>query len=81
MSMHFFVFLLFFRAAGVAYLISQARGWNQSCSCYATATAMPDLSHICNLHSSSWQHQILNPLSGTKDPTCVLTDTSQLHYH
>ena len=26
---------------------------------YATATAMPDLSHICNLHHSSWA--ILNP--------------------
>ena len=27
---------------------------------YTTATAMPDLSHICNLHHSSRQHWILN---------------------
>ena len=28
-----------------------------------TATAMQDLSHICDLHHSSRQRQILNPLS------------------
>ena len=28
-----------------------------------TATAVPDLSHICDLHHSSWQCWILNPLS------------------
>ena len=30
---------------------------------YTTATAKPDLSHICNLYRSSRQHQILNPLN------------------
>ena len=30
---------------------------------YTTATAMQDLSCVCDLHHSSWQHQILNPLS------------------
>ena len=30
---------------------------------YTTATAAPDLSQICNLHYSSWQGRILNPLS------------------
>ena len=30
---------------------------------YTTATATPDPSHICDLHHSSQQHQILNPLS------------------
>ena len=30
---------------------------------YTTGTAMPDPSCVCNLHQSSWQHQILNPLS------------------
>ena len=34
---------------------------------YATATAMPDPSHVCDLHPSSWQCQILNPLSEPKD--------------
>ena len=32
-----------------------------------TATAMPDPSHVCNLHHSSRQHQILNPLSKARD--------------
>ena len=30
---------------------------------YATVTEMPDPSHICNLHHSSRQQGILNPLS------------------
>ena len=30
---------------------------------YAAATAMLDLSHVCNLHHSSQQHWILNPLN------------------
>ena len=30
---------------------------------YATATAMPDLSCLYDLHHSSWQHRILDPLS------------------
>ena len=47
---------------------------------YATATAMPNLSYVCDLHHSSWQHQILNPLSETRDQICVLVDTSQVCY-
>ena len=42
----------------------------------ATATAMHDLS--C---ASSLQHHILNPLSEARDQTCVLMDTSRVHYH
>ena len=34
---------------------------------YATAIATPDPSHICNLHHSSRQCQILNPLSEARD--------------
>jgi len=29
----------------------------------AYATATPDPSRVCDLHHSSWQHWILNPLS------------------
>ena len=36
---------------------------------YTTATARPDPSHICNLHHSSWQCQIFNPLSTARDGT------------
>ena len=45
---------------------------------YATATATPDPSPICDLHRSSWQHWILNPLSEARDQTCILMDTSQV---
>ena len=40
------------------------------------ATAMQDLSHICDLHHSSWQRQILNPLSKARDRIPILMDTS-----
>ena len=48
---------------------------------YSTATATWDLSRICDLHHSSWQHQILNPLSEVRERTCVLMDTSQIRFH
>ena len=44
----------------------------------AYTTAMPDLSCICNLHHSSRQRQILNPLSETRDRTRNLMDASQI---
>ena len=34
---------------------------------YPTATAMLDLSHVCDLNHSSWQGCILKPLSETRD--------------
>jgi len=45
---------------------------------YATATAKRDLSYVCNLHHSSRQSQIPNPLSEARDQTCLLMDTSQV---
>ena len=48
---------------------------------YATATATQHPRRICNPHHSSWQRQILNPLSEARDRTQVLTDTSLVHYH
>ena len=38
----------------------------------ATATPDPDLSHVYELHHSSWQHQILNPLSEARDRTRII---------
>ena len=43
--------------------------------------AMPDPSHVCNLHHSSWKCWIFNPLSEARDQTCILMDTSQVHYY
>ena len=48
---------------------------------YATATAMWDLSHVCDLHHSSWQHRILYPLSKARDRTLILMDTSWICHH
>ena len=43
-------------------------------------TAMPDPNHICDLHHSSQQQWILNTLSGARDRTCILMDTSWIHF-
>ena len=48
---------------------------------YTTVTAMSDLSCLCNLHHSSWQHWILNPLSEVRDQTRILMDSSRVCYH
>ena len=40
----------------------------------AYTIAMPDLSHVCDLHHSSRQHQILNPPIKARDWTCILMD-------
>ena len=48
---------------------------------YTMATAMLALSCVCNLHHSSRQQQILNPLSEARDQTHNLMVTSQIHFH
>ena len=58
-----------FRAALAAYGSSQARG-------LIGATAAEDPSLICNLHHSSGQWQICNPLSEASNWTRILRDTS-----
>ena len=47
---------------------------------YTTATAAWGPSRICDLHHSLGQHRILNPLSKARDGTCILRDTSWVHY-
>ena len=48
---------------------------------YTTATATSDLSLACDLHRSSRQRGILNPLSKGRDQTPVFMDTCQVHHH
>ena len=48
---------------------------------YPTATVMWDLNHVFDLHHSSGQHRIPNPLSEARDWTLVLMDTSRVRYH
>ena len=45
---------------------------------YDTATAMLDLSHICDLHYSLWQCWIFNPLSEARVGTYILMYTCQV---
>ena len=52
--------------------------WPLAC---ATATAMPDLSHVCDPHHSQRQHHIPNPLSRARDQTYILVDASQIRFH
>ena len=47
---------------------------------YTTARATPDLRHGCNLHHSSQQHWILNPLSEAGEQTCIPMDTSLISF-
>ena len=47
---------------------------------YARATAMPDPSRVCDLHHSSQQCRILNPLSEARDGTRNLTVPSQIRF-
>jgi len=65
--------LCLFRVAPMVYGSSQARGR------IGAVAAMPDPSHVCDLHHSSRQCRILNPLSEAKDQTQVLMDASQVH--
>ena len=46
----------------------------------ATAIATPGPSCMCNLHHSSGQCWILNPLTRARDQTQILMDTSQVRY-
>ena len=48
---------------------------------YATATATPDLNHICDLNHSSQQHWILNPMLEARGRTRNLMVPSQICFH
>ena len=45
---------------------------------YAKVKATQDLSHVCKLHNSLQQHQLLNPLSEARGWTHILMDTTQV---
>ena len=47
---------------------------------YATAIAMRDPSHVCDLCYSLWQQYILNPLNEARDQTHILMDSNWVPY-
>ena len=48
---------------------------------YATVTATRDPSRVRDLHHSSWQCWIHNPLREAGDQTCIHMDPSQICFH
>ena len=77
----FFFFFCFFRATPAADGSSQARSQIRAALlAYSTALGTQDLSHICDLHHSSWKCWILNPRSEARDRTHILIDTSQVQF-
>jgi len=72
-----FFFLFLFTATLAIYGSPWTRGqMGAVVVAYATATATPDLSCVCQLYCGLQQHHILNPLSEARDPTCILTETT-----
>ena len=72
-----------FRATTMAYGGFQAGGQIGVAAAglhLSRSKATRDPSHICDLYHSSQQHQILNPLSETRNQICVLMDASQIHF-
>ena len=74
--LYIYLFIWSFRAAPEAYGGSRARGpIGAAAADLHHSHSNADLSHICDLHCSSWQCWILNPLSKGRDQTCILRDT------
>ena len=81
-GMYFFVFVFVFLGLYPRHMEVPRLGVKSELQlpAYTTTTASPDLSRIFELHHSSWQCQILNPLNEARDQTCILMETSQVHF-
>ena len=77
-----FYFILFFLGLPLRHMEIPRLGVEpeRQLQAYARATATRDSSQVCDLHHSSQQCWILNPLSKARDGTHTLMDTSQVHY-
>ena len=74
-------FVCLFRATPTAYGGFQARGRIRAVAAglrHSHSNSGSDL-HLW-LHHSPWQCWILNSLSEARNRTCILTDTSQIHF-
>ena len=80
-SFFFFCLFVFYRAPPLAFGGSQARGLiGAIVAAYTTATATRHPSHVFDLHHSSWQHWILNPLNKARDWTCNLVVPGRIRF-
>ena len=80
----FYFILVFLSFQGCTCGIWRFPGQGSNCSCNCQPKpqpAVPDPSQVCDLHHSSWQRWVLNPLGKTRDRTCILMDTSQICFH
>ena len=84
-SFRFFVFiyLFIFSELHLQHLEVPRLGveWELQLPGYTTATAMPDSSCICDLHHSSRQCRILNPLIEARDRNHNLVAPSLIRFH
>ena len=79
----FFCYLFFFLGPHMQHMEVPRLRVELDLQLLATDTVTRDLSCICDLYHSSWQCHILNPLSKARDRdrTCILMDTSRIHFH
>ena len=80
MQQVFFFFFFFFLGSHPQHMEVPRLGVKLELQLPATATATQDASGIFDLHCSSQQHRILNPLSKARDRTLILMDTSGIHF-
>ena len=77
---YYFLIFLLFRAVPTACEVPRL-GDESELQLPDDTTATPDLSCVGDLHHSSWQCQILNPLIKARDWTHILMDTSLVPYY
>ena len=69
-------FFFLFMATPAAHRSLWARAQMRAVAAdHPTATATLGMNHICKLHHSLQQHQILNPLNKARDGTHILRET------
>ena len=78
---YLFIFCFFFRATPKAYGSFQTRGQIRATAACLHHITIQDPSHVCNLHHSSQQRQILNPLREARDQTHNLLVPSLISFH
>ena len=80
MNEHFILFCLF-RDTPATYGGFQVRGGMGAVAAGVHHShSMPNPSSFYDLHHSSEQHGILNPLSKARDQTCILMNASQIPF-